>query len=167
MELNSLYISGAAWQEWWKEAWGDLPLVAKMEGLKRVRILQCRIESVGAAKSDGGTIASVRFATDKLTANGSVVPNSAVGFEVSYRFKVGAYPDIQDGIIRDRWVIRNPLGIRVGNYQVIRYTGPDVDAPDGIRQPDDIRLPGATSAYAVDKEGHMDINNMKPIESRN
>lgn len=130
IELNGLYLLGDAFDKWKKEALDDLPLVTKGENLRRVRILRCDIEKPTEAKSGAGTVAHIRFATDNMTGTGAALPNTAQGWEVTMRFRVGDYPQNIKGndaqAKKDQWVTRNPLGMRCLTYRLTRYIGEDV-----------------------------------------
>lgn len=145
IELNGAYLLGEAYRGWVKQAKDDLRIVAGQQGLKRVRILYMQIDRVAAAKTPGGTRATVRFATDDLTENGAVTAGSAKGYEITMDFRIGDWLKTEDEEIRQKWVVRNPLGLRLMRYQVQQYLGSDVQVVDSV-QP--INLTGTTASYA-------------------
>jgi len=145
IELNGSYLLGEAYRLWVKQAKEDLKVVAGQQGLKRVRILYMQIDRVASAKTPAGTRATVRFATDDLTENGAVTPNSAKGYEITMDFRVGDWVKTEDEEIRQKWVVRNPLGLRLMRYQVQQYVGSDVNLSDSVTP---VLLHGTTASYA-------------------
>jgi hypothetical protein len=95
-----------------------------------VRILRIDIESPSKAKTRQGTIANVRYATDGTSLSGAVIPNTSQGWETIINFRVGDYPQNitgRDAVqIKEQWLTRNPLGLRVMDFRVTRYVGADV-----------------------------------------
>jgi len=126
IEALPLYLDTPIFDVWRKDMMATLPDIAQGIGLVRVRILNCRIDNPAGAKTTG-TTAYIRIATDDMSNTGALIPSSAKGYEVVIKFKMGVYPNIKDGTLRDQWVVRNPLGVKVLDIQRTRYTGQDVD----------------------------------------
>lgn len=126
IEALPLYLDTPIFEVWRKELIAALPEIAAGQGLLRCRILSCRIDNPASAKTTG-TTAYVRIATDEMSNTGGLIPNSAKGYEVVLKFKMGVYPNIKDPVTKDQWVVRNPLGVKVLDIQRTRYIGADVD----------------------------------------
>ncbi len=134
LEALPLFMDQGLYQIWRKQALEDLNAIAAGQGLRRVRILSCRIENPAAAKTSG-TQAIVRFATDAMTNTGAFAGGVPEGFESVIRFRVGIFPEVKDqdgqkGSARDQWIVRNPLGMKVSEIQQTRYIGSDVEDPN-------------------------------------
>lgn len=150
IESLPLYLSDALFQDWRKEAMEALSQIAVGNGLKRVRILSCRIDNPSLAKTTG-TTATIRIATDDLSQSGAVLPQTAQGYEVTVRFKIGMYPTtIKDDAKKDQWVVRNPLGIKVMDIQRTRYIGSDVEDHDMERVIETVNAKVQADAHRAD-----------------
>ena len=131
------YMEQGIYDKWRKQAMDDLTQIASGQGLRRVRILSCRIDNPADSKTTG-TTATVRFATDSMTTNGAFAGGIPEGYEAVIRFKIGVYPELKDkdgkgNSVRDQWIVRNPLGMKVSSIEQTRYIGADVEDPNVSR----------------------------------
>ena len=131
------YMEQGIYDKWRKQAMEDLTQIASGQGLRRVRILSCRIDNPADSKTTG-TTATVRFATDAMTTNGAFAGGVPEGYEAVIRFKIGVYPELKDkdgkgSSARDQWIVRNPLGMKVSSIEQTRYIGADVEDPNVSR----------------------------------
>ena len=131
------YMEQGIYDKWRKQAMEDLTQIASGQGLRRVRILSCRIDNPADSKTTG-TTATVRFATDAMTTNGAFAGGIPEGYEAVIRFKIGVYPELKDkdgkgSSARDQWIVRNPLGMKISSIEQTRYIGADVEDPNVSR----------------------------------
>ncbi len=149
IELNGIYLTGDGLERWVKQAREDLAKAATGNGLKRVRILQCRLENLGQARASSGARAFIRYALDDCDQTGAYRPGTSTGHEIALEFMLGDYVKTTDNDLRQAWVRRNPLGVKVLRYQVTRYQGADVELADPSQADSGVRrLPGPTESYA-------------------
>jgi len=120
------YLDAALFDVWRKEMMAALPEIGSGVGLLRVRVLNCRIENPAQSRTIG-TTAYIRIATDDMSNTGALVPGTAKGYEVVLKFKTSVYPNIKEANLKDQWVVRNPLGVKVLDITRTRYIGADVD----------------------------------------
>lgn len=156
-ELIPEYLAPGPLKAWKAEIQAALPEISAGQKLRRVRILACRIDHPVLAATTGAN-ATVRIALDPMSANGAIAGADPEGWEITFPFKTGMYPNLTDAIQRDQWIVRNPLGIQVLDIQQTRYIGADVNDPNSARIIDLAKDRAENSVRLDDYKTGRDLN---------